>query len=121
MDGESWKPKNTIANTIGKPVPQVVHGKHVTIEKKVKAPLRELGTRVYGLDLSGETWLASTAGGLYTSKDKGETWQGGPAVGGVDYLSVAAHGSMMVAARDTGVVLSNDAGRPGGRWASLPL
>jgi photosystem II stability/assembly factor-like uncharacterized protein len=111
LDGESWRPKNTIANTIAQPVPQVVHGKHVTIEKKVKAPPRELGTRVYGLDLSGDTWLASTAGGLYTSKDKGETWQGGPAVGAVDYLSVAAHGSTMVAARPIGVVLSSDAGQ----------
>ena len=111
LGGETWKPRNTIANTIGKPVPQVVHGKKVTIEKKVKAPLRELGTRVYGLDLSGDVWLASTAGGLYTSKDKGETWQGGPAVGAVDYLSVAAHGSTMVAARPAGVALSNDAGQ----------
>ena len=77
----------------------------------MKAPPRELGTHVYGLDLSGDVWLASTGGGLYTSKDKGETWQGGPAVGAVDYLSVAAHGSTMVAARPTGVVLSNDAGQ----------
>ncbi len=110
-DSSTWKPKNTIANMIGKPVPEVVRGKHVTVEKKVKAPPRELGTHVYGLDLSGDVWLASTAGGLYTSKDKGETWQGGPAVGAVDYLSVAAHGSTMVAARPTGVVLSNDAGQ----------
>jgi len=113
LDAESaaWKPKNTIANTVAKPVPRVMHGKHVIVEKKEKAPLRELGTHVFGLDLSGDTWLASTAGGLYTSKDKGETWQGGPAVGAVDYLSVAAKGPMMVAARPTGVVLSNDAGQ----------
>jgi len=111
LDGDTWKPRNTIANTIAKPVPQIVHGKHVMIEKKVKAPPRELGTHVYGLDLSGDAWLASTAGGLYTSRDKGETWQGGPTVGAVDYQSVAAHGSMMVAARPTGVVVSNDAGQ----------
>ncbi len=113
LDPESsaWKPRNTIANTVGKPVPQVVHGKKVTVEKRVKVPVRELGTHVYDMDLSGDAWLASTAGGVYTSKDKGETWQGGPAVGAVDYLSVSAHGSVMVAARDTGVVLSNDAGQ----------
>jgi photosystem II stability/assembly factor-like uncharacterized protein len=111
LDGGAWKPKNIIANTIPKPVSQVVHGKRVIVEKRVKAPPRELGTRVYGFDLSGDVWLTSTAGGLYTSKDKGETWQGGPTVGAVDYLSVAAHGSVMVAARPTGVVLSNDAGQ----------
>lgn len=111
LKGDSWKPRNTIANAIPKAVPQVVHGKRVTVEKRVKAPPRELGTRVYGLDLSGDVWLASTAGGLYTSKDKGVTWQGGPSVGAVDYLSVAAHGAVMVAARDKAVVLSNDAGQ----------
>ena len=110
-ESSAWQPKNTIANTVAKPVPQVMHGKHVIVEKKEKAPLRELGTHVFGMDLSGDTWLASTAGGLYTSKDKGETWQGGPAVGAVDYLSVAAMGPMMVAARPAGVVLSNDAGQ----------
>ncbi len=111
FEGGSWKPRNTIANTIPKPVPQVVHGKRVIVEKKIKAPPRELGTRVYGFDLSGDVWLTSTAGGLYTSKDKGETWQGGPTVGAVDYLSVAAYGATMVAARPTAVVLSNDAGQ----------
>jgi photosystem II stability/assembly factor-like uncharacterized protein len=110
-DSSTWKPRNTIANTIAKPVAKLVHGKHITVEKDMKMPVRELGTRVYGLDLSGDIWLASTAGGLYTSKDKGETWQGGPAVDAVDYLSVAAHGSTMVAARPASVVLSNDAGQ----------
>lgn len=111
LDGDTWKPKNTIANTISKPASEVVRGKHVTIEKKVKVPPRELGTRVYGLDLSGDVWLASTAGGLYTSKDQGDTWQGGPTVGAVDYLSVAAHAATMAAARPGGVILSSDSGQ----------
>jgi photosystem II stability/assembly factor-like uncharacterized protein len=111
LDGDTWRARNSIANTVAKPVPKVVRGNRVIIEKKVKAPPRELGTRVFGLDLSGDTWLASTAGGLYTSKDKGETWQGGPSVGAVDYLSVAVHGPDMVAARPAGVVLSTDAGQ----------
>ncbi|HEY1987501.1 MAG TPA: transcriptional regulator [Terracidiphilus sp.] len=108
---ETWKSRNTIANTIAKPTPQLVRGKHVIVDKKVKAPLTELGSRVYELDLSGDVWLAATAGGLFTSKDKGATWQGGPAVGSVDFLSVTAHGSVLAAARPTGVVISNDAGQ----------
>ena len=111
LDGDTWKPKNSIANIIATPDPQMIRGKRVVVEKKVKAPPRELGTRVYGLDLSGDTWLASTAGGLYTSKDQGETWQGGPTVGAVDYLSVAAHGSIMAASHPSGLILSNDAGQ----------
>jgi photosystem II stability/assembly factor-like uncharacterized protein len=110
-DGSDWKPRNTIENTVAKPALQVVHGKHLTVEKKVKEPSRELTSRVYALDLSGETWLAATTGGLFTSKDKGATWQGGPAVGSVDYVSVAVQGPVMAAAKPDGVVLSNDAGQ----------
>lgn len=112
-DGEAkaWKGRNTIANTIARAVPAVARGKHVTVEKRVKAPPQELSSRVYALDLSGDAWLASTAGGLYTSRDQGATWQGGPANGAVDYLSVAAHGAVMIAARPGGVALSNDAGQ----------
>jgi photosystem II stability/assembly factor-like uncharacterized protein len=110
-DSVTWKPRNTIANSIPKAVPEVVHGKHVTVEKHEKAPVRELGSHVFAFDLSGDAWLAATAGGVFTSKDKGETWQGGPVVGEVDYLSVAARGPVMVAARPKGVALSNDAGQ----------
>jgi photosystem II stability/assembly factor-like uncharacterized protein len=110
-DSGTWKPRNTIANSIPKAVPEVVHGKHVTVEKHEKAPVRELSSHVFAFDLSGDAWLAATAGGVFTSKDKGETWQGGPVVGVVDYLSVAAHGPVMVAARPQGVALSNDAGQ----------
>lgn len=111
LDGESWKPRNVIANTIAKPTAEVVRGKRVTVDKKIKVPVVEFASRVYGLDLSGSTWLTATASGVFTSKDKGETWQGGPAVGATDYLSVCAHGSEMVAARAGGVALSNDAGQ----------
>jgi photosystem II stability/assembly factor-like uncharacterized protein len=107
----TWEPRNTIANTNAKPVAELVHGKHVTVEKRQKAPVRELGSRVYAFDLSGGAWLAATAGGLFTSNDNGATWQGGPVVGVADYVSVATRGAMMVAARPGGVAISNDAGQ----------
>lgn len=105
-----WESKNTIANTLTKPASQVIRGKQVTVEKKVKDTQREFDGRVYALDLSAETWAAATSGGLFTSKDKGATWQGGPVMGVGDYVSVSVHGSEMVAARASGVLLSNDAG-----------
>ena len=110
-DSSAWTPRNIIANTIAKPFADVVRGKHLTVEKHVKVPLNVLSSRIFSLDLTGDAWLASTASGLYTSKDKGFTWQGGPAVGAIDYISVAAHGDVMVAARSSGVALSNDAGQ----------
>ncbi len=85
-------------------------GKRVTVEKRVKDASREMDGRVHALDLSGDAWLASTSGGLFSSVDHGASWQGGPVMGSVDYLSVAAHGDKLVAARGDGVVLSTDAG-----------
>lgn len=106
----TWRPRNVIANTIAKPFVEVIHGKRINTEKKVKAAPAELSFRVYDLDLSGDVWAAATTGGLYTSKDKGETWQGGPVMGQGDYTSVTTHGSAMVAARAGGLLLSSDAG-----------
>jgi photosystem II stability/assembly factor-like uncharacterized protein len=110
-DVTTWRPRNTLLNTVAKPVNQVIHGKHVTVEKKVQEAARELAGRVYALDLSGDVWAVATSGGLYTSKDKGDTWQGGPAMGVGDYLSVTVHGNEMAAGRANGLVLSNDAGQ----------
>jgi photosystem II stability/assembly factor-like uncharacterized protein len=109
--GGSWSPRNTIQNTLVKRVTETHSGKRVNVEKQVKDTRREMDGRVRSLDLSGDVWLASTVGGLFTSKDKGASWQGGPVMGSVAYLSVAAHGAQLVAARQDGVVLSTDAGQ----------
>jgi photosystem II stability/assembly factor-like uncharacterized protein len=111
-----WEPKNTIANTILKPAVETHAGKRINVEKKVKAPVIELQSRVNALDLSGDRWLASTGIGLLTSKDQGATWQGGFVMGSGDYLCVAALGTTMAASRSDGVVVSTDAGST---WSPL--
>jgi photosystem II stability/assembly factor-like uncharacterized protein len=108
--GASWSPRGTIQNTLVKTATETHHGKRVTVEKRVKDTSREMDGRVRALDLSGDAWLASASGGLFTSSDHGASWQGGPVMGSVDYLSVAAHGEKLTAARRDGVVLSTDAG-----------
>ena len=85
---------------------KVVHGK-LQREDEVTP---QISGRVYALDLSGDAWLASTSGGLFTSKDQGASWQGGPIMGSFDFRSVAAHGSILVAAQQEEVALSTDAG-----------
>jgi len=106
----SWIPRGTIENTLVETATEIHDGKRVTVERRVKDAGREIDGRVRALDLSGDAWLASTSGGLFSSVDHGATWQGGPVMGSVDYLSVAAHGSKLVAARRDGAVLSTDAG-----------
>ncbi len=106
-----WKPRETIANALVKTAKQTIRGTHVNVEKKVKEQPHEMDGRVFALDLSGDAWVASTAGGIFTSRDSGATWQGGPVMGVAGYLSVTAHGSLMAAARADGVVLSKDGGQ----------
>ena len=108
--GFHWRSRSTIQNTLVKTATETHNGKRINIEKQVKDTRREMDGRVHAIDLSGEAWLAATPGGVYTSKDKGESWQGRPVMGAGDYLSVAAHGAQLTAARKDGVVLSTDGG-----------
>jgi photosystem II stability/assembly factor-like uncharacterized protein len=105
-----WEPRNTVADTTVKAATWTFSGNRIHIEKKVKGQEIKLDSRVNALDLSGDAWLASTGIGLLTSKDQGATWQGGSVMGSGNYVSVAAHGATMAAARADGVVLSTDAG-----------
>jgi photosystem II stability/assembly factor-like uncharacterized protein len=106
----TWQPRNTIANTLVKAAVETVKGKRIDVEKRVKEQTRVFDGRVYALDLSGDAWLAATTGGLYTSHDRGATWQGGPVMGAVDYFSVTAQGSTLAAASGNGVLISTDSG-----------
>jgi ligand-binding sensor domain-containing protein len=70
-----------------------------------------MGSRVAAFDLSGDVWLAATSEGLFTSKDRGTTWQGGLVMGSAEYHSVAVWDGEMLAARRAGLVFSKDQGR----------
>jgi photosystem II stability/assembly factor-like uncharacterized protein len=106
----TWESRNMIENTIVKTATQTYYGTRVNVEKQVQAPVIELESRVNALDVSGDVWLAATGYGLLTSRDQGASWQGGPVMGQGEYLSVAAQGQIMAAARADGVVLSQDDG-----------
>jgi len=107
----AWQPRNTIANTVTKVSTETALGTRVNVEKQVKAPVIELQSPVYALDVSGDVWVAATGYGLVTSHDRGASWQGGPVMGLGDYLSVTVHGENFVAARNDSVVISKDSGQ----------
>lgn len=110
-DANAWDQRSVIVNTEMKATTQNVRGTRVTTEKSVKVPPQKMDGRVFALDASGDKWLASTTGGIYTSHDRGATWQGGPVMGVTGYLSVATQGSLMAAARPEAVVISHDGGQ----------
>jgi photosystem II stability/assembly factor-like uncharacterized protein len=113
-----WLPRSIVQNTLVKTAIETRHGTRVNVEKRVKDQTRAIDGRVYALDLGGDAWLASTSGGLFTSADQGASWQGGPVMSAENYLSVAARGSLLAAARLDGVVLSKDAGQS---WMPIGL
>ena len=113
----AWQPMNRLANTLEKVVSKNVNGVRVNVQKQFKDPVTNLDARVTALNASGDIWLASTSLGLFTSKDKGATWQGGPVMGAGDYDSVAVHGGVLAAARPGGLVYSND----GATWTPISL
>ncbi|HEX8712954.1 MAG TPA: transcriptional regulator [Terracidiphilus sp.] len=106
-----WKPINTLANTLLKVASKKINGTRVNVEQRVKDPVTDLDARITALDASGDVWLASTTLGLFTSKDKGASWQGGPVMGAGDYQSVAVHDGMLAASRPDGLVESTDGGQ----------
>jgi photosystem II stability/assembly factor-like uncharacterized protein len=127
----AWQPRNLIAyapSTTTAPVGKTRVSDKKRAQAKPRATEKSHPTdqshvidgRVFAIDLCGDAWLASTSGGLYTSKDKGATWQGGPVMGVVGYLSVASDGALMAAARPDAVVVSQDAGQ---NWwpVSIPI
>jgi photosystem II stability/assembly factor-like uncharacterized protein len=126
--GHFWSPRNKIQNEqlkaavetqlteVPRPEPmphrpaKMHQGTHPSEQKPVESSM-EISGRIYALDLSGEVWLASTTTGLYTSKDQGASWQGGPVMGAVEYRSIAAHGALLAAVQPEEVVLSSNAGQ----------
>ena len=131
-DAAAWQPRNLITYAPAKTTTVPVSKARVDGKKRLQAKPQarekshatdqshEIDGRVFAMDLSGDAWLASTSGGLYTSKDKGATWQGGPVMGVVGYLSVASDGALMATARPDAVVVSQDAGQ---NWwpVSIPI
>jgi photosystem II stability/assembly factor-like uncharacterized protein len=113
-----WEPRNTISNTHLKTARKTLPGKPIRAKKEVKPAASDFNGRVNALDLTGNLWLASTNLGLFTSKDQGATWQGGPVMDSGEYISVAAVGDTMAAARSDAVVFSTDAGA---NWTPLQL
>ena len=113
-----WMPTGAVQNFVLRKSTVLRRRRRIAVETSVKDTPGQIQGRVYALDLSGEAWLASTSTGLFTSSDRGATWQGGPVLGTAGYLSVAVQGATMAAAQRDSLVLSTDAGR---LWMPVPL
>jgi hypothetical protein len=113
-----WIMRSSIVNHGTRIVNETVNGRRVSRLEKITIPAREMSSRVADFDLSGDVWVAATAEGVFTSTDKGTTWQGGLVLGSAGYHSVAAYDGQLLAARREGAVFSRDGGAT---WAPVRL
>jgi photosystem II stability/assembly factor-like uncharacterized protein len=112
-----WKPAGLVKNTSSKSVVSVKNGKKTTKIQTVNLPAKNLESRVFALDFSGPVWLATTSDGVYTSKDKGASWQG-QVLRVNDFRTAAVNGSTMAVANDIALALSTDSGST---WTTVNL
>jgi photosystem II stability/assembly factor-like uncharacterized protein len=117
-DGTTWQPVGKIVKNETKTSYVVRKGKRTKVEKTATVADGQIDVRVSNLDVSGSTWYAATANGIYSSADQGATWTGGPVLGQKEYRAVVAAGAMVVAAQRTALAVSQDAGKS---WQPLAM
>ena len=119
----SWHPINNVV--LEKSVSRTVtlkSGKKKTVTS-IASTHTQLDGRVSDTDLGSSRWFAATSAGLFTSKDQGKVWVGGPVTGEKDFVSVQAQDGLVVAATRSTVLVSEDEGKiwQPARLASYPI
>ena len=69
-----------------------------------------MNSRINEIHVTAEQWWVATSIGLFLSLDQGRTWTGGPVLRRKDFVSVQTAGRLLVAATQTEVLVSSDAG-----------
>ncbi len=119
----TWHPINevVVAKTVFRTV-TLKSGKKRTVSSTVSTH-SILDGRVNDTDLGSTRWFAATSAGLFTSKDHGRVWVGGPVAGEKDFVSVQSQEGLVVAATRSTVLVSTDSGAAwqSARLASYPI
>jgi photosystem II stability/assembly factor-like uncharacterized protein len=105
-----WHPINNVVveKTVSHTV-KLKSGKTKTVSS-ISSTRSVLESRVSDTDLASSRWFAATSAGLFTSKDQGKVWMGGPIAGQQDFVSVQAREGLVVAATRSSVLVSQNAG-----------
>ena len=106
----AWHPINNVVleKTVSRTV-KLKSGKSKTVASTASTR-SVLEGRVSDTDLGSSRWFAATSAGLFTSKDQGKVWMGGPIAGQQDFVSVQADEGLVVAATRSSVLVSKNAG-----------
>jgi len=112
-NGSRWHPINAIVKE-GSSLARRRGAKRILVSRSVGT----LDARVNDLDLMPKRWLAATSLGLFSSKDEGRGWTGGPVMGKSDFVAVKGVGELVVAATQSDVLYSRNGGNT---WQQAPL
>ncbi len=118
LGDDGWDLRGKVMNTKEVSTTVTQRRKKITVTKTVAIPPVMLDSRVTGLDVSGPTWYAATANGVYTSIDQGASWQGGPLLGHTDFIRAASDGNWAYVAARGFLAVSQDGGKT---WQPAPM
>lgn len=116
--GASWQPDGSLLKQVSKSVYVTQHRRRHRVQKTTLVAAGSITGRVNALATSGDLWVAAASSGLYTSRDGGRSWQGGPAAGQDSFSFAAVKGNTIVAGAGPVLVQSTDAGVA---WRALAL
>ena len=116
---KAWHPINSITRpavvaddaVVPKPIARGKPRPKTPLQDDPPARPQQLNARVAELVVAPEAWFAATSQGLFSSKDDGQSWQGGPVLGQRYFVAVQAAGRMVVAVTPAVLVVSRDGGR----------
>jgi photosystem II stability/assembly factor-like uncharacterized protein len=106
-----WRPINVVVTekvtTVSARSPKTKKAKTTTRRQIVKS---ELKARVARVAIAGDRWYAATSSGVYSSRDQGRSWRGGPVKAQRNFFSIDALGEQVLASTPNSLVFSRDGG-----------
>jgi hypothetical protein len=117
-DGTTWQLDGRLVKTTQTAAYVTVRGKRTQIEKTATTSAGQIMGRINAICVSGGVWFVAASTGIYSSANHGLSWEGGPASGIADFLTVAADGSTVIAAERKQMLLSLNAGQD---WRPLAM
>jgi photosystem II stability/assembly factor-like uncharacterized protein len=108
------KPSRTASQSARQKASQIrnrkTHHAQQTTKTLTVAEASEITARVNSLSVTGPTWYAATAAGMYRSTDAGAMWEGGPVLDERDFRIVSSHNNFVFAADVNRLFVSADGG-----------
>jgi photosystem II stability/assembly factor-like uncharacterized protein len=103
-----WQPLDRISNETLVVVRKATKTRTGITRKTYK--LGKLDGRVADLKVTKDKWYAATSMGIFTSTNRGKSWQGGPVEGSSSFLAMHVQPNLIMAAGRNTIVASIDGG-----------